>query len=179
LRIKDVDFAANMIRVHDGKGGKDRALTMPERLRGELEACVAAARVLHEADRREGIAGVYLPHALEEKAPAWSTEWSWFWVFPSKQLSADPRANNMVRRHHLQPMTVNRAIARGVRAAGIPKKVTAHTMRHSYATHLLLSGVDLRSIQEALGHADVRTTEIYTHVVKAMRGDLKSPLDNL
>jgi integron integrase len=178
LRVKDVDLEAGVLRIHGGKGDKDRILRFPERLRESMLTQMARIRSWHESDRAADLPGVAMPSALDRKAPDWSKRWEWFWIFPSKSWSQDPRSG-VTRRHHLADVTISRAVQRGTRAAGIAKKVSAHTLRHSYATHLLLSGVDLRSIQEALGHGDVRTTEIYTHVVKAMRGDLGSPLDDL
>ena len=133
LRVKDVDRAAGVVRVHDGKGGKDRVVTFPERLREEMEGQLARIRPLHEADREADLDGVYMPKALDLKAPVWGKRWEWFWVFPSTSLSIDPRSGKK-RRHHLKDVTIGRAIQKAVVAAGIEKKVTAHTMRHCYAT---------------------------------------------
>ena len=141
-----------VVRVHRGKGAKDRILRFPDSLVEEINSQFAAARILHEQDRENDVAPVYLPHAYGTKSPNSGKAWKWFWVFPSSSLSNDPRAD-VIRRHHIQPSTVNRAIQKAVKAARIPKVVTCHTMRHSYATHQLLDGVDLRSVQEALGHS--------------------------
>jgi integrase len=132
-------------------------------------------RVIHDKDREEGLAGVYLPGAYEVKNPAAGVGWPWFWLFPFKSLSADPRAGGLGRRHHAHEARVSRALA----AAGLEKKVTAHTLRHSFATHLVLRVVDIRSVQELLGHSDIRTTMIYIQLARAMRGEITSPLDDL
>lgn len=178
LRIKDADPDAGMVTVRGGKGDKDRALTLPQAVLPELRRQIEYSRTLYEADRAAGKTGVEMPAGLESKAPAWAHQWAWFWLFPGDHHSADPRTG-IVRRHHLHDVNLSRAIQRAVQLAAVPKKVTAHTFRHSYATHLLMKGVNIRSIQEALGHANVQTTEIYTHVVKAMQGVLRSPLDDL
>lgn len=178
LRIMDVDAAGGALTVHDGKGGKDRMITLPTRVRPALDAQIGFSRGLHERDRAAGSPGVFLPGALAEKAPAWATSWEWFWLFPGNELSVDPRSG-VTRRHHAHEVRLSRALSRAVSQAGLAKKVTAHTLRHSYATHLLMRGVNIRSIQELLGHAHVQTTEIYTHVVKAMQGEIRSPLDDL
>lgn len=178
LRVKDVDVAAGVLTVRGGKGDKDRVVELPERLRGPLGEQAAYARSLWEADRREKKAGVEMPHAFAVKSPRAGEQWEWFWFFPANDHSVDPRSG-AVRRHHCHEARLSRALAVAAGVAALGKRVTAHTLRHSYATHLLLKGVDIRSIQERLGHSSVTTTEIYTHVVKAMQGSVRSPLDDL
>ena len=178
LRIKDVDPDAGVLTVRGGKGDKDRVLTLPASVRPELQRQMEYARSLYEADKAASRTGVEMPAGLENKAPAWAHEWAWFWLFPADHHSHDPRTD-LIRRHHQHEVNLSRAIQRAAEVAAVPKKVTAHTFRHSYATHLMMRGVNIRSIQEALGHANVQTTEIYTHVVKAMQGALRSPLDDL
>ena len=176
LRVKDVDLAGGVVTVRGGKGDKDRVVELPERLRVALQEQLTYAKSLWEADRREEWAGVEVPHAFAVKAPRAGEKWEWFWLFPSDHSSADGRSG-VVRRHHSHEARLSRALtAAGV--VNLGKRVTAHTFRHSYATHLLLKGVDIRSIQERLGHSSVTTTEIYTHVVKAMQGKVRSPLDD-
>jgi integron integrase len=179
LRVKDVDLSGGKVEIRGGKGDKDRVLTMPRSLVGLLEAQMQRCRVIHEKDRKDGVAGVYLPGAYEVKNPSAGVSWPWFWLFPSGGLSADPRADGLERRHHAHESRVGRALAAAVTAAGLEKKVTAHTLRHSFATHLVLRGVDIRSVQELLGHTDIRTTMIYLQLARAMRGEITSPLDDL
>ena len=179
LRVKDVDWEGGKVEIRGGKGDKDRVVSMPKSLRDRLRGHLERVRLLYEQDRGAGVAGVYLPNALAVKYPQAGESWAWYWAFPAGQLSRDPRAMNVERRHHLHEISISREIARAVDLAQLSKKVTAHTMRHSFATHLILRGVDIRSVQDLLGHADVRTTEIYTKLARSMRGEIVSPLDEL
>ena len=178
LRVKDVDFERNVIIVRDAKGGKDRVVMLPRSLAPALRLQLLAARSQWEADRQAQRGGVETPHALEQKYPKVGYTWAWFWLFPSPALSVDPRTG-VERRHHLYEDRVQRALKRAVAQAGIAKPVSVHTLRHSFATHLLQAGTDIRTVQELLGHSDVSTTMIYTHVLKVAAGGTASPLDAL
>ena len=178
LRVKDVDFEMKSVTVRSGKGNKDRITTFPPRLREPLETHLKKVKVLHEKDLADGFGSVYLPHALERKYPNAGTDWRWQYVFPAQGRSVDPRSG-VTRRHHVDPSPVNKAIANGVRIAGIQKRVSAHTLRHSFATHLLQRGTDIRTIQSLLGHKDVQTTMIYTHVLQQGGDGVVSPLEDL
>lgn len=179
LRVGDLDFGSALIVVRDGKGGKDRVVPLPRRLVEPLQRHLKEVRALHEDDLAAGVAGVYLPDALARKAPGAPREWIWQWVFPSAQLSTDPKAG-LVRRHHLNETGLQRAIKRAGARAGLAKRVNSHALRHSFATHLLEAGYDIRTVQELLGHADVSTTMIYTHVLNRPGVlPVRSPVDAL
>ena len=176
LRVKDVDFDRGEITVRDGKGGKDRRTMLPRSLADPLRAEVARSRQLHEADLREGFGAVWLPFALARKYPSAPREFAWQYVFPGRRRSVDPR-DGTERRHHFDDGMLARALKRACREAGIVKPVSAHTLRHSFATHLLEAGQDIRTVQELLGHKDVATTQIYTHVLNCGGRGVISPLD--
>jgi len=188
LRVKDVDLSGGKLEVRSGKGDKDRVITLPQSLRQPIAEHLGRVRALFEADRREGVPGVHLPHAMAVKNPSAAESWPWFWFLPSAKIWEDKERDGSSRsaeraygrgRYHIHDIMINREIARVVKLTAIPKRVTAHTLRHSFATHLILRGVDIRSIQQLLGHSDVRTTKIYTELAKAMRGEITSPLDDL
>jgi integron integrase len=178
LRIKDVDFDRHVIIVREAKGGKDRVVMMPHSLAAALRLQLLASRAQWEADRQAHRSGVETPHALEQKYPMFGHTWGWFWMFPSPTLSIDPRSGTE-RRHHLYEDRLQRSLKKAVVLAGIHKPVSVHTLRHSFATHLLQAGTDIRTVQELLGHSDVSTTMIYTHVLKVAAGGTASPLDTL
>ena len=178
LRVKDVDFEHQALVVREGKGSKDRVVMLPASLIPALRLHLSRVRVVWSGDREAGCAGVHMPDALDRKYPRAGASWSWFWVFPHLQLSVDPRSGEQ-RRHHALEQSFQRAFKRAVEQAGIVKPATPHTLRHSFATHLLQSGYDIRTVQELLGHSDVSTTMIYTHVLKLGGGAVRSPLDAL
>jgi len=178
LRIKDLDFPSTSLWVRSGKGKKDRCLDLPRALVEPMRDQMRRARAFYEQDRAQDVPGVHLPAAYATKAPGAAVSWPWYWLFPSARLSKDPRSGE-TRRHHSHANSISTAIRKATELARIPKKVGTHTLRHSYATHLLLDGADLRSIQEAMGHGSLKTTETYLHIVEAMRGDLGNPLDSL
>ncbi|MDR3089989.1 MAG: integron integrase [Desulfobulbaceae bacterium] len=178
LRVQDVNFEQGIISVRQGKGGKDRVSVLPESLRVPLLEHRECLQSLFEADRRDALPGVWLPPAVENKIPTAGTQWAWQWFFPSRQLAVDPRSG-LRRRHHIQDASLQSAIRKAARAANLSQRVTPHTLRHSFATHLLANGTDIRTVQELLGHADVATTMIYTHVLNRPGLAVRSPLDNL
>ena len=176
LRVKDIDIAYRQILVREGKGGKDRVTMLPESAVSPLHGQLGEAKRWHEIDLREGFGEVHLPHALARKYPRAGYEWGWQYVFPSAKRSPDPE-DGVIRRHHLDESVLSRALKEARLCAGIAKPVSAHVLRHSFATHLLQSGSDIRTVQELLGHSDVSTTMIYTHVMNKGARGVKSPLD--
>ncbi|MBW2139353.1 MAG: integron integrase [Deltaproteobacteria bacterium] len=176
LRIKDVDLERGVVIVRSGRGDKDRKTVFPERLKDDLIQHIDGVSEIYEKDRKQGLNGVQLPGTLERKYPNAGKEWGWFWLFPSKSLSVDP-VSLVVRRHHVHPASLQRAFKIATAKAGISKQVSIHTLRHSFATHLLERGYDIRTIQELLGHKNLQTTMIYTHVATKNILGVRSPLD--
>jgi len=176
LRVKDVDFDGNLVYVRSGKGDNDRTTLLPKSAREGLRSHLAQVKLIHDKDLAEGHGEVHLPDALSRKYPKAGREWAWQYIFPAQNLSVDPRSGK-IRRHHISDKAIQSAIGRAIRAAGIAKHATVHTLRHTFATHLLMNGVNIREVQELLGHKNVETTMIYTHVLRDMSHAPKSPLD--
>jgi integron integrase len=178
LRVKDVDFTYNHIVVRDGKGGKDRVTILPLNVKTPLQHHLQGVKELHDQDLEEGFGRVYLPYALERKYPNASREWAWQYIFSAAKRSLDPRSG-IERRHHVSRLVLQRGVKAAIRKAGIAKAASCHTFRHSFATHLLEAGYDIRTVQELLGHRDVNTTMIYTHVLNRGGRGIRSPVDLL
>ena len=178
LRVKDMDFDYRTLTVRSGKGAKDRVVTLADDLITPLQRHLGVVRSAHEKDLAAGFGAVYLPYALARKYPNAAREWGWQYVFPAAERSVDPRSGEE-RRHHLGEQSVQRAVKRAVRKAGIQNPASCHSLRHSFATHLLERGADIRTVQEQLGHNDVRTTQIYTHVLHRGGSAVVSPLQGL
>ena len=178
LRVKDIDFGQNLIFVRESKGDKDRTTILPQTVKNILKLHIDEVKALHDKDLAGGYGEVYLPDALERKYQNAAKEWGWQYVFPSSKLSVDPRSGK-IRRHHISEKTIQNTVKEAVKKAGIVKHASVHTLRHSFATHLLMNGVNIREIQNLLGHKHLETTMIYTHVIRDMVSVPKSPLDNL
>ncbi len=178
LRVKDLDFNKLTLTVRQGKGNVDRLTMLPESLVPDLNEHLKKVKGIYEADRKKGLSGVYVPNALDRKYPELGKSWTWFWVFPAEKLSVDPETLT-VRRHHISPSSIQRAFKIALKKAKIPKHASVHCLRHSFATHLLEQGYDIRTVQELLGHKNVQTTMIYTHVAKKNLIGVTSPLDKL
>ena len=178
LRVKDIDFDNHYITVVEGKGGKDRRVPLPDQLVPKLREHLSEVRRIYEADLTAGLAGVYLPEGISRKVPNAGKEWAWQYVFPSTRISEDPRTG-IRRRHHIHENNLQKAVKKSAAEVGISKRVGCHTLRHSFATHLLEGGADIRTVQELLGHSDVSTTMIYTHVMNRPGLTVRSPLDLL
>jgi integron integrase len=178
LRVKDIDFAMNQVMIHQGKDHKDRVVMLPGKLVEALKDQFMHMKVIHEHDLAGGYGRVFLPYALDRKYPEASKQWGWQFVFPAQDLSKDPRTG-MIGRHHIYPTTIQKAVKKAVALSAILKPVSCHSFRHSFATHLLEDGYDIRTVQDLLGHKSLETTMIYTHVMNKGAGAVKSPLDRL
>ena len=178
LRVKDLDFGNNTIQINNSKGEKNRILMMPKRIKKDLQEHLSQIRRLYDIDRHQKSPGVWVPYALDKKAPNWARTWAWYWLFPAAKLSIDPRGN-VIRRHHVTRNSYAQRLCKAKDNLGFTKQIVPHTWRHSFATHMLLQGCDLRTLQRLLGHASIKTTEIYLHVIESMSEKLVSPLDRL
>ena len=178
IRVKDIDFEGATLQVNQSKGNKNRLLMMPKSVVPGLRKQLDFARSIYDEDRQIGSPGVYLPNALEDKASTWGQQWGWFWLFPAMKLGKDPRSGR-IRRHHVGREPYTRAFQSAKKRANFDKAIVPHTWRHSFATHMLLQGCDLRTLQRLMGHSSIKTTEQYLHVVDTMGGRISSPLDRL
>jgi len=178
LRVKDIDFEANTLFVRSGKGDKDRSTVLPAAIKDRLREHLEEVKSMHENDLAKGFGKVFMPDALSRKYPNAAKEWAWQYVFPSSRLSVDPLSGKVMR-HHISDKMIQNAVKNALRKSGIPKHASVHTLRHSFATHLLQSGVNIREVQSLLGHKNVETTMVYTHVLRNMSNAPRSPLDTL